>query len=94
MQTKQGGDDDKLFGIQAWKTSISRHSGRLVAVTLVAMCTSKPILRPFLITILHVTEHNGSSFTLYKFHGSTGLPVDDEKNVFFQAVVRTTCLHF
>lgn len=68
MQTKQGGDDDKHFGIQAWKTNISRHSGRLAAVTLVAMCTFKSILRPFLTTILHVSEHDGSCFTLYKFH--------------------------
>lgn len=44
MQTKQGGDDDKRFGIQAWKTNIARHSGHLVAVTLVTMYTLKSIL--------------------------------------------------
>lgn len=37
MQTKQGGDDDKRFRIQAWKTNIVRHSEHLVAVTLVCV---------------------------------------------------------
>lgn len=64
MQTKQGGDDDKRFRIQAWKTNIARHSEHLVAVTLVCV-PSKSILWPFLTTILHETEHSGSSFTLY-----------------------------